>query len=134
ERAARAALAMQDQIENVKLRIENEAEQAGFSILNSQFSIKQRIGLNLGAAFAGNVGSTVRKEYTVMGDAVNVAARVMSKAAWGEIWCSAAVVQVITARMSCEPRGSIALKGKAVPLPLFRLSGERDSAELAVPA
>src|SRR5262249_47188559 len=59
ERAARAALAMCDRIENVKLRIENEAAQAGFSIFNSQFSIRQRIGLNLGAVFAGNVGSAV---------------------------------------------------------------------------
>src|SRR6185295_6822464 len=103
-----------------------EARQAGFSILNSQFSIQQRIGLNLGAVFAGNVGSAVRKEYTVMGDAVNIAARVMSKAAWGEIWCSAAAAQAISARMHCEERGQIALKGKAASLALFRLLGERD--------
>src|SRR5262249_46281707 len=67
----------------------------------------------------------------VMGDAVNVAARVMSKAAWGEIWCSAAAAQAIATRMSCEERGQIALKGKSAPLPLLRLLGERDSAESA---
>ncbi len=132
ERAARAALEMQNQIENVQLRIENVLDQAQFSILNSQLSIlKQRIGLNLGTAFAGNVGSVVRKEYTVMGDAVNVAARVMSKAAWGEVWCSEATTQVIAARMVCEDRGHVALKGKAVPLQLFRLCGSRDMSATA---
>ncbi len=123
---------MQQQIENVELRMKNELGAVGFSILHSSFSIQQRIGLNLGAVFAGNVGSAVRKEYTVMGDAVNVAARVMSKAAWGEIWCSAAAAQAIAARMSCDPRGSMALKGKAVPLELFRLVGERDMADVGV--
>ncbi len=138
ERAARAALAMRDHLDGVEQQIEDllRMEDGGSrSILHPPSSIlKQKIGLNLGAVFAGNVGSAVRKEYTVMGDAVNVAARVMSKAAWGEIWCSAAAAQALGARMSCEPRGSIALKGKAVPLPLFRLVGERDRAEPAVPA
>jgi class 3 adenylate cyclase/tetratricopeptide (TPR) repeat protein len=134
ERAARAALEMQRQIENVKMKIENELNDAGFSIFNFQFSIRQRIGLNLGAVFAGNVGSAIRKEYTVMGDAVNVAARVMSTAAWGEIWCSEAAAQAFAARMSCEERGQIALKGKSTPLALLRLLGERDPADAAEPA
>jgi tetratricopeptide (TPR) repeat protein len=90
--------------------------------------------LNLGAVFAGNVGSAVRKEYTIMGDAVNVAARVMSTAAWGEIWCSELAAQAFAARMSCEERGQIALKGKSAPLALFRLLGERDPADIAEPA
>ena len=134
ERAARAALEMQQQIGNVELRIENELTDSDFSILHAQFSIRQRIGLNLGAVFAGNVGSAVRKEYTVMGDAVNVAARVMSKAAWGEVWCSALAAQAIAARMHYEDRGQMTLKGKAEPLQLFRLLGERDAGAAAIVA
>lgn len=122
ERAAQAALAMRDQFGNVLQRLAQEVFQSD----DVPFTIQQRIGLNLGAVFAGNVGSVERKEYTVMGDAVNVAARVMSKATWGEVWCSAAVAQAIDERLQCDPRGSLALKGKAVPLPLFRLVGERD--------
>jgi class 3 adenylate cyclase/tetratricopeptide (TPR) repeat protein len=128
ERAARSALAMQHEIESVKLRIEQIARESNFSILNAQFSIPlQRIGLNLGTAFAGNVGSPVRKEYTVMGDAVNVAARVMSKAEWGQVWCSEAAAQAIASRVECADRGFLALKGKALPLQLFQLIGERDA-------
>jgi class 3 adenylate cyclase/tetratricopeptide (TPR) repeat protein len=139
ERGARAALDMCQRLEGVNQQIASffQPEDGGWrmedggssAILHPRSSIlKQRIGLNLGTVFAGNVGSALRKEYTVMGDAVNVAARVMSKAAWGEVWCSAAAAQAIGARMRCEERGQIALKGKSMPLLLFRLIGEGDAA------
>src|SRR6185295_5895724 len=151
ERAARAALEMQKELEEVNRDIASllekdegqrtkdeepsEAIDSSFVFrLSSFIGLRQRIGLNLGTAFAGNVGSAARKEYTVMGDAVNVAARVMSNAAWDEIWCSAATVQVIAGRMACEDRGSLALKGKALPVRLFRLIGERDQPAAALPA
>src|SRR6266545_6132442 len=133
ERAARAALEMQARLNRVNEQIRGQGSGVrGQELIADPWSLapdprplRQRIGLNLGTAFAGNVGSAARKEYTVMGDAVNVAARVMSKAAWDEIWCSAATVQVIAGRMACEDRGSLALKGKALPVRLFRLVGER---------
>lgn len=115
ERAARAALEMQTRMAAVNQQIAAET-----------CELRQRIGLNLGTAFAGNVGSDVRKEYTVMGDAVNVAARVMSKAAWGQVWCSEAAARAIDVRVRCDDRGSIALKGKAQPVQLFELAGLRD--------
>lgn len=108
ERAARAALAL--------LASAADLSAAGMRL---------RIGINLGVVFAGNVGSTTRKEYTVMGDAVNVAARVMARAAWGEIWLGAAAIPALSARMICEPRGPMALRGIAVPLQLYALRGER---------
>jgi class 3 adenylate cyclase/tetratricopeptide (TPR) repeat protein len=128
ERAARAALAMREALPHIQHAIAD--------ILNttrlSDVVLRQRIGINLGTAFAGNVGSPARKEYTVMGDAVNVAARVMSKAAWGEIWCSVMAARAIAARMVCDDRGSMTLKGKAAPLRLFRLNEERDTPDVVV--
>lgn len=148
ERAARAALEMQSQLELVNQQIDRLLTQnqeprtenqpalgevlPRFSVLGSQFSLSQRIGLNLGTAFAGNVGSDARKEYTVMGDAVNVAARVMGKAAWGQVWCSEAAARVIAARMACDDRGYLALKGKALPVQLFELTGLRDAPAAAL--
>ncbi|MEP7188062.1 MAG: adenylate/guanylate cyclase domain-containing protein, partial [Roseiflexaceae bacterium] len=132
ERAARAALEMQLRIADCRLQIADYVGQSAIYNLQSTI-LRQRIGLNLGTAFAGNVGSAARKEYTVMGDAVNVGARVMSKAAWDEIWCSAATFQVISSRMACEDRGALALKGKALPVRLFQLIGERDQPEAALP-
>ncbi len=44
-----------------------------------------RMGLAFGSLFCGDVGTEHRKEYTVMGEAVNMAARLMAKASWGGI-------------------------------------------------
>lgn len=147
ERAARAALEMQAQLGTVNAQIAEMLEGYRFesyrlagstakdgeidgnlqpSTFNASNILRQRIGLNLGTAFAGNVGSAVRKEYTVMGDAVNVAARVMNAAEWGQIWCSEVTMRAIDLRMHCEDRGHLVLKGKALPVQLFQLSGQRD--------
>ncbi|WP_129630624.1 adenylate/guanylate cyclase domain-containing protein [Candidatus Oscillochloris fontis] len=116
ERAARAALAMQ-----VALQHEHLTK----SVLGQFPPLHLRIGLNTGNVFAGNVGTAERKEYTVMGDAVNVAARVMVKTAWGEIRCSAATATLISHTLQCEDPQHVAVKGKAEPLELLRLVGER---------
>ncbi|MDZ4717982.1 MAG: adenylate/guanylate cyclase domain-containing protein [Roseiflexaceae bacterium] len=130
ERAARAALGMRDRLADVNRAI--AAAVAGTNMASAEIELRQRIGLNLGTAFAGNVGSPARKEYTVMGDAVNVAARVMSKAAWDEVWCSSMAARAVAARMHCDDRGSMLLKGKAAPLRLFRLRAERDTPDVVV--
>lgn len=135
ERGARAALAMQSILHHVNAEIEAQlygAEDGGSQPSSPSVSLlRQRIGLNPGVVFAGNVGSATRKEYTVMGDAVNIAARVMSAAPWGDIWCSQALAST-TARIACEPQGVIALKGKAEPLEICRIIGERDSSDATI--
>lgn len=132
ERGARAALAMQSALSRVNAEIEAQLSSTDDSHAQSSSSsialLRQRIGLNPGVVFAGNVGGANRKEYTVMGDAVNIAARVMSAAPWGDIWCSRALAET-TARIICEPQGAITLKGKAEPLEICRIAGERESGE-----
>jgi len=104
ERAARAALAMMEAA-------------AAFH------TTRLRIGINTGDVFAGNVGTAERKEYTVMGDAVNVAARVMAAAAWGELLITRAAADMAAGRLALDSPRLVAAKGKAAPLELLRLSG-----------
>lgn len=118
ERAARAALEMHETLASLDL--------GSLCSPGVQSSIAMRIGLNTGIVFAGNVGTATRKEYTVMGDAVNVAARVMARAAWGETWCSESAAARIAPRLVCEDRGRVAVKGKSEPLQVLRLVGERE--------
>ncbi|NJM07707.1 AAA family ATPase [Candidatus Gracilibacteria bacterium] len=115
ERAGRAALAMLDVIADCRLQIVDCTD------------LQLRVGLNTGLVFAGNVGTAERKEYTVMGDAVNVAARVMAKAEWGAIWCSAATADRINPRLHCEDRGQAQVRGRVEALQLYALVGEREA-------
>lgn len=78
------------------------------ALSNSKFRI--RIGLAAGPLFCGDVGATNRHEYTVMGDSVNLAARLMSKATWDEILIDAILRDSLPAEVLTEST-TFALKG-----------------------
>lgn len=111
ERAARAALAM----------IAARSAAAG----TWGEGLQLRIGLNTGNVFAGNVGAAERKEYTVMGDAVNLAARVLAQSAWGEVRCTAATAALIRWSLATADPRHVRVRGKNEPVELLRLVGER---------
>lgn len=78
------------------------------------------IGLNTGVVMAGAIGGGGRLEYTVIGDAVNVAQRLQSEAAGGEI--VAAVTTIAAASVAnAEPIGRRLVKGREEPVEVFRI-------------
>jgi adenylate cyclase len=81
------------------------------------------VGVNTGLVAAGNIGSSRYLQYATIGDATNVASRICDAAAPGEIVVDARTAQgVATAGMALESLGRVALKGKAEPEELFRVS------------
>ena len=84
------------------------------------------IGINSGSVVAGNVGGAGRLEFSVIGDAVNVAARVeaATRETDDEILITAATRELLTdpGGVTAEPRDEIPLKGKTESVPLYAVS------------
>ena len=87
------------------------------------------IGINCGEAVVGNIGCEFRMDYTAIGDTVNTAARLESRAAAGEILISETVWERLKDRITAEEVGEMALKGKSKAVRTYRVLGLRETAE-----
>lgn len=83
-------------------------------------AIRLAQGIASGWVFAGSVGSATRRKYTAMGDAVNLAARLMVQARATDILCDFATYQQARSRTECVPLAPVRLKGKAGLVRVYR--------------
>ncbi|MEO8311303.1 MAG: adenylate/guanylate cyclase domain-containing protein [Caldimonas sp.] len=81
------------------------------------------IGIDTGRVVAGHLGTSADAAYAVTGDAVNTAARLQSAAGAGQSLVSPATHQLTQREFAFEAAGTLALKGKAEPLQVWRLLG-----------
>ncbi len=97
-------------------------------IMDSPREIPIRIGVNRGRVFAGDIGPSYRRTYTIMGDAVNLAARVMAKAEAGQALATDEVLDHARVRFATEPLEPFMVKGKSKPVRASVLGGIGSSA------
>jgi adenylate cyclase len=91
------------------------------------------IGVNSGEMIAGNIGSASIRSYTVIGDAVNLGARLesLNKERGTTIIVSAATVALLKTPPPLRPLGSVVVKGKSVPVEIFEVVVSPGTAETA---
>ena len=111
DRALRCAIAMQ------RRQAELNAEGWGTEAIDG---LHIGVGVNTGQVIAGAVGGGGRLEYTVIGDAVNVAQRLQSEAEGGQIVASAATIAAADG-IAAESIGARHVKGREEPVEVYRI-------------
>ena len=87
------------------------------TILDRQGRLPLRIGVNTGHVFSGDFGPPFRRTYSVKGDAINLAARIMGKAAPGELLATRTAHDHAQTQFETTDAGPFSLKGKSRPVP-----------------
>ena len=111
ERALRAALEMQSAL--AKFNAENK-KQLGI-----------HFGINTGLVLAGGIGSSGQQEYSVMGDAVNLASRLEDVSESGQVLVGVDTYRLTEPLFEFETLSPMSVKGKSEPVEVYRLVGAK---------
>jgi class 3 adenylate cyclase len=109
ERALRASLEMMARLEEFNRERETK--------------LGMHFGINTGLVVAGGLGSEGRQQYSVMGDAVNLAARLEGASESGEIYVGPTTYKLTNPFFEFEKLSPMSLKGKSEPVQIYLLKG-----------
>ncbi len=93
-------------------------------VIDAPSALSVRAGVNRGHVFAGSVGSPARRTYTVMGDTVNLAARVMTAAPVGSVLATPEILDLSATLFRTEPVEPFSVKGKSQPVAAYSVFEE----------
>ena len=114
------AIAMQQRMRELQLMWLN---------LGSERPFQVRIGINTGFCTVGNFGSEDRMDYTIIGNEVNLAARLQSHAEPGGILVTHETATLIKDTILTEEQEAVAMKGFGCPVRIYRVVGIYDEWE-----
>ena len=104
------------------LEIVNRVQQYCREVISEWvLEINVRVGINSGLVVVGAVGSDLRLEYTAMGDAINLAARMEQTAEPGTVQIAENTYHLVTPLFEFKALGGIAVKGKAEPVQSYQV-------------
>lgn len=116
ERAVRCALEMMEDIKRFNV----------VSQISLSNPITLHIGLHSGIVVAGNVGSDMRMNYSVVGDTVNLASRLAQLAPPGEIYMSDQTYKSVSHLAVTEGPYRLSIRGKAEPVMVYKLRSVKE--------
>lgn len=105
-----------------------------WNVLNGLPELEMGIGLNTGEVVAGNIGSSKRAKYGVVGSNVNMAGRIEGYTVGGQILISQATRDAVQSPLLLVDIGSVEPKGAAHPIKLFDVKGLQGNHDLRLPA
>lgn len=106
-------------VPGVQVDDEGRVLRAARRIVDNAGRLPVRIGINQGHVFVGEVGTEIRATYTIMGDTVNLAARLMATASPGEIYASPAALDKALTLFETTPLEPFYVKGKEQPVQAY---------------
>ncbi len=124
ERAIRCALEMTSYIEQFNI----------LSPIPLPVPLKLHIGLNSGTVISGNVGSDLRLNYSIIGDTVNLAARLVQMAPPGDIYLSGQTHKLVSDLVVAEGPYPTNIKGKEESVDIYKLRSLKLGIDTAKPS
>jgi class 3 adenylate cyclase len=118
-RASRAALALQAAVSSI----------ASGDTARPRF----RVGVNTGTAVVGNIGGQSLRNFTAIGDAVNLAARLQTYAEAGQVVIGQRTYELVRDEAITRSLGTPSLKGKSDPIAVYELLGWRSNDSSSAP-
>jgi ABC-type oligopeptide transport system substrate-binding subunit/class 3 adenylate cyclase len=117
QRACLAALEILKGAQGYAAQLEEERGIHGFNV---------RVGIHTGLVVVGEVGSDLRVEYTAVGDAINLAARMEQAAQPGTVLITGDTHKLVAPLFETEALGPVQVKGKAEPVPIYRVLAAKE--------